>query len=75
MKCVVCKIGDTAPGYATALLERSGAVIVFQAVPADVCTNRGEEYVSGKVGANLLDQAQRSATLGTQVDIRAYVAA
>jgi hypothetical protein len=48
--------------------------LVFKGVPAQVCENCGEEYVSGEVTEDLLKRAEVLAQSGTQVDIRQYVA-
>ena len=49
MKCVVCKLGDTREGHTTVTLEREGAALVVRKVPAQVCANCGEAYVSADV--------------------------
>ena len=73
MKCVICKQGVTQPGKTSITLEREGVILVFKGVPAEVCQNCGEEYVSGEVTEDLLKRAEVLAQSGTQVDIRQYV--
>ena len=46
MKCVVCKMADTQVGVATVTLERDGLTLVVKGVPAQVCSNCGEQYVA-----------------------------
>jgi YgiT-type zinc finger domain-containing protein len=75
MKCVVCKQGETKPGKATVTLERGPSTLVFKNVPADVCSNCGEEYVDERAAANLLRVAEEAASAGVQVGIREYMAA
>jgi len=72
MKCVVCKKGETKVGTATVTLERDETTLVFKGVPADVCRNCGEEYVDGKITAQLLKSAEEAARSGIQVEIRQY---
>jgi len=72
MKCVVCKKGETKVGTATVTLERDETTLVFKGVPADVCRNCGEEYVDGKITAQLLKSAEEAARSGIQVEIRRY---
>jgi len=43
MKCVICKHGETVDGFTSIILEKNGATIVFQQVPALVCDNCGEK--------------------------------
>ena len=75
MKCVICKQGETQAGKATVTLERGGSVLVFKSVPAEVCTNCGEEYIDETTTANLLSDAEEAMRTGVQVDVREYVAA
>ena len=49
MKCLICNLGETHEGFATATLERGQATLVFKRVPAQVCTNCGEEYINDAV--------------------------
>jgi YgiT-type zinc finger domain-containing protein len=75
MKCVVCKLAETRPGTATVLLERGPLTVMFKCVPAEVCTNCGEEYVDAAVARQLEEQAEATVRNGTQLEIREYVAA
>jgi YgiT-type zinc finger domain-containing protein len=75
MKCVVCRQGETRPGTTTVVLQRAGATVVVNDVPARVCENCGEEYVDEQVAENVLAAAAASARAGLRVEIRDYVAA
>ena len=75
MTCVICKHGETRPGKATITLERDGMTLVFKAVPADICSNCGEQYVDERTTGELLKTANDAARAGIQVDIREYKAA
>jgi YgiT-type zinc finger domain-containing protein len=75
MKCVICKHGETAPATITVTLERGGATLVFKSVPAQVCSNCGEEYVDDATTARLLQQAGKAIDAGVEVEVRAYAAA
>ena len=75
MKCVICKQGETKPGKATVTLERNGMTLVVKGVPADICTNCGEEYVDETTTSQLLKTAEQAVKTGIQVDIREYIAA
>ncbi len=72
MKCPICKHGDTKPGYASITLERDDATLVFKHVPANVCDNCGEEFVSEEITESLLERADRAASEGVQIDVREY---
>jgi YgiT-type zinc finger domain-containing protein len=75
MKCVICRQAETVPGRATLTLERDGLTLVVKQVPARVCPNCGEEYVDERVAERILSGAEDLARIGTQVEIRQYVAA
>lgn len=75
MKCVICMHGETRHGKATVTLERDSATLVIRGVPAEVCTNCGEEYVSADTTARLLKSAEEAVMAGVKVDVREYVAA
>lgn len=72
MKCIVCKHGDTQPGKMTATLERGNTTIIIKQVPADVCDNCGEAYLSEEISKQLLKQAEEAVKAGIQVDVRTY---
>ena len=75
MKCVICKNAETKLGTTTLTLERDGLTYVIKKVPAQVYPNCGEDYVDEKVTSDLLKSAEQMVKVGTQVDIRQYVAA
>ena len=73
MKCVVCKLGQTREGHTTVTLERDGAALVVRKVPAQVCDNCGEAYVTAEVTKKLLQSAREALRDGVEVDIREFV--
>jgi YgiT-type zinc finger domain-containing protein len=75
MKCVICKQAETVSGTATVTLERGEFTYVVKGVPAQVCPNCGEDYVSEKITSELLKAAEQMVKSGTLVDIRHYLAA
>ena len=75
MECVVCKQGETRLGVTTLVLQRGGATVVINDVPARVCENCAEEYVDEQVAETVLAAAEASARAGVRVEIRDYVAA
>ena len=75
MKCSICNHGETLPGSVTVTLERGGMTLVFKDVPADVCDNCGEQYVSEATTRRLLEQANTAAESGVTVEVRSFAAA
>jgi YgiT-type zinc finger domain-containing protein len=74
MKCVICKHGQTKEGLTTVTFDRDGLTLVVKEVPAQVCTNCGEDYVDEHVAHEILGIAERMAKGGAVVDVRKYVA-
>ncbi|MBW4620366.1 MAG: type II toxin-antitoxin system MqsA family antitoxin [Cyanosarcina radialis HA8281-LM2] len=74
MKCVICKHGNTKPGLATVTLERDNCLVIFKKVPAEVCDNCGEYYLSDIATEQLLQQAETAVNNGAEVEIIRYAA-
>jgi len=72
MRCVVCKLGETRPGFTTVTLERNGAALVVRKVPAQICDNCSEAYVSAEVTRALLQSTRETLRPGVEVDIREF---
>ena len=75
MRCVICKNGETHSGAATVTLERQGATVVIKEVPAQVCENCGEYYLSEDTTAHALELAERAVRHGTEVEVLRYAVA
>ena len=74
MHCVICKHGATHPGEVTVTLTRDESTIIVKQVPAEVCENCGEYYLSEVVTAKILDQAAKALENGAEVEITRFAA-
>lgn len=74
MKCVICKQGETLPGHVTATLQRSETTVILKGVPAEICDNCGEYYLSEEVTGQVLDRAEEAARNGAEVGILRFAA-
>lgn len=74
MICLMCKNGETQPGLVTVTLQRDDTVVVFKQVPADVCDNCGEYYLSEAITERLLIQGEAAVQRGAEVEILRYAA-
>jgi len=74
MKCVICRHGETSPGHAVVTLQRGEGVVVFRGVPAEICGDCGEYYLSDDVAAELLQRAEAAVQGGAEVAIQRYAA-
>jgi len=74
MNCIICRQGDTAPGKVTVTLQRGETTVVFKDVPAEVCQNCGEYYLSEAVTEKLLSRAETAVKNGAELEILRYAA-
>ena len=74
VKCVICRHGSTEPGRVTVTVQRAGTVVIIKGVPAQVCSNCGEYYLSSKVSERVLSRAEVAAAAGAEVEIIRYAA-
>ncbi len=74
MKCGLCKHGITAPGLVTVTLERGESLVIIKRVPAEVCDNCGEYYLSDDITEHVLQRAEIAINNGAEVEIIRYPA-
>lgn len=74
MKCVICKTGETHPGQATVTLNRGEATLIMKNVPADVCDNCGEYYLSEEMTDRVLALAEDAMRKGAEIEILQWAA-
>ncbi len=74
MKCVICKNGNTQPGVVTVTLQRGDTTVIIKQVPADVCDNCGEYYLSDEISERVLSQAENALSAQKEVEILQYAA-
>lgn len=74
MKCVICKTGHTHPGTATVTLQRDNSVVVIRDVPAEICEDCGEYYLSEPVAKRIYADADATVQRHVEVEILRYAA-
>jgi YgiT-type zinc finger domain-containing protein len=74
MTCVLCKHGETRPGEVTVTLQRGVTTVILKGVPADVCENCGEYYLSDEVAGQVLEKGEAAVNCGAEVEILRYAA-
>ena len=72
MKCAICRHGHTESGFTTVTLERNQSTLVFKQVPADICENCGEVYLSSEINRSLLKQAEQELQRGFFLEMVNY---
>ena len=74
MNCVICRNGNTSPGWVTVTLQRDETTVIFKQVPAEVCNNCGEYYLTQSVTDQLLARAETAVRNGIEVEIIRFAA-
>ncbi len=69
MECVICKNGTTKQGFVTFTLERGNVIVVFKNVPALVCENCGDFYLTTETTKLLLNKAAKTLEKGVEFEI------
>jgi len=69
MECVICKNGTPEQGLITFSMERNNVIIVFKNVPAMVCPNCGDFYLSEDTTKLLLEKASKTIEKGVEFEI------
>ncbi len=74
MKCAICHNGKTEKGTISVMLEKDQTTLVFKHVPAQICDNCGEEYISDEVNSGLLCQSEKAFEKGIMLELLEYAA-
>jgi len=74
MKCVICKQGRTNKGSTTVTLERGRTTVVIKDVPAEICENCGEYYLSEDVTEKVQNLAEQAFRQGVEIEVLRYAA-
>ncbi|MHC5857439.1 type II toxin-antitoxin system MqsA family antitoxin [Nostoc sp.] len=72
MKCLICQYGETKLGLVTVTLERDECIIVLKKVPAEICDNCGEYYLSDAVTEQVLENAELAVNNRGELEIIRY---
>jgi YgiT-type zinc finger domain-containing protein len=66
--------GVTENGFISILLEKEQTTFVFKNVPAQICSNCGEEYVSSEVNRAILNRALHEHGKGVTLEMLRFAA-
>ncbi|RLD70837.1 MAG: type II toxin-antitoxin system MqsA family antitoxin [Bacteroidetes bacterium] len=69
MKCVICKTGTTKQGKVTVTFDIKGTVVVIRNVPAKVCSNCGNYYLSSKTSKLIMEKVQQAVKKGVEIEV------
>jgi YgiT-type zinc finger domain-containing protein len=71
---VICKQGETQPGQVHVTLQRGNTVVVIKNVPADVCANCQEYYLSPETTDRVLAQGEEAVRRGAEIEVVGFAA-
>lgn len=74
MKCAICHNGNTKAGNTSIVLEREQTTIIIKHIPANICENCGEEYVSSEINQEILERAEKSFSRGIMLELLDFAA-
>jgi YgiT-type zinc finger domain-containing protein len=74
MRCALCKEGEAQPGQVTVTLQRGDTIVIIKQVPANVCDNCGEYYLSKEITAVVLEKGEEAVRKGVEVEILRFAA-
>ena len=74
MMCSICRNGQTSAGQVTVSLQRGETTIILKGVPADICHNCGEYYLSEDITRRVLSAAEEAVAKGAEVEILRFAA-
>ena len=74
MECIICKQGETKPGYTTVTLNRGDSSIIIKQVPADICENCGEYYLSEEISEQVLTLAEKAIDRNAEIEVLRFAA-
>jgi len=74
MKCVICKFGETREGNTTVTLHRGQSTIIIKDVPAQICENCGEYYLSDKISKQIMAMAESAIKRNAEIEVLRFAA-
>jgi len=74
MKCTICKQGETQSGTTTVILERGKTTVVIKDVPAEICENCGEYYLSEDMTARVMEMAEAAVQHNVEIEVLRFAA-
>ncbi len=74
MRCSLCRHGEMRPGAVTVTLQRGETTVVLKGVPAEVCENCDEYYLSEAIATQVTERAEEAVLRGAEIEILRFAA-
>ena len=69
MECVICKNGSTIAGTVSVTIDRDNSIVVVKDVPAQICNNCGQYYLSDSIAEKVFTLASESIARGAEIEV------
>jgi YgiT-type zinc finger domain-containing protein len=74
MKCTICKHGDTRPGHTQVALQRGQTTVIVKEVPAEICGNCGEYYLTEEISTKVMAMAETAVRDKAEIEVLRFAA-
>jgi len=74
MNCTICRQSQTRPGKATVVLDRGQTTVVIKDVPADICENCSEYYLTEELTEKVMVMAEEAVQNNVEVEVLRFAA-
>lgn len=74
MNCLICKHSETSAGLTTVVLTRGSTTVIIKDVPARICINCGEYYLSSEMTKEVFRMANEAVKKVVEIEIIRYAA-
>ena len=74
MNCTICKQGETQPSKATVVLEGGQTTVVIKDVPAGICENCGEYYLTEELTKKVMAMADEAVQHNVEIEVLRFAA-
>ena len=74
MSCQICRHGELSPGKTIVTLQQGDTTVILKGVPAEICDDCGEYYLSDDIADRVLALAEQAVQKGAEVEILRFAA-
>ena len=74
MTCPICRHGIMDKGFTTLIFENGNSTIIVKKVPASVCDNCSESFISEDISRKVLETVNNEVKKGVEVEVVHYAA-
>lgn len=72
MICVICRTGETLPGFTVVTIKKNNKNIIFKDVPAEICQQCDEYYLSEEITQHTVEMSENIGLTNNEIEILNY---